>query len=168
MAKYFLHVKVFSRGKGSRVTRAAAYRAGERIRDERTSEVYNYGLQIELGHHSTPLTTSQLKHLVERCRTDLCCFEAVCVPIVCQEKLLCGPTRSLHYACTATSSPSDRSALLVRLLRGGKPVQPWTTSCSSTRSTDPVSLPQSQYGAEWTLTLIRDLNSSKGSDLRSS
>src|SRR2546423_976617 len=42
MAKYFLHVKVFSRGKGSRVTRAAAYRAGERIRDERTSEVYNY------------------------------------------------------------------------------------------------------------------------------
>jgi hypothetical protein len=30
MAKYFLHVKVFSRGKGSRVTRAAAYRAGER------------------------------------------------------------------------------------------------------------------------------------------
>ena len=43
MAKYFLYVKVFSRGKGSRVTRAAAYRAGERIRDERTSEVYNYG-----------------------------------------------------------------------------------------------------------------------------
>jgi MobA/MobL family len=42
MAKYFLHVKVFSRGKGSRVTRAAAYRAGERIRDERTSEVYNH------------------------------------------------------------------------------------------------------------------------------
>src|SRR5256885_9694685 len=42
MAKYFLHVKVFSRGQGSRVTRAAAYRAGERIRDERTSEVYNY------------------------------------------------------------------------------------------------------------------------------
>src|SRR6266853_4275494 len=42
MAKYFLYVKVFSRGEGSRVTRAAAYRAGERIRDERTSEVYNY------------------------------------------------------------------------------------------------------------------------------
>ena len=34
MAKYFLHVKLFSRGKGSRrVTRAAAYRAGERIRE---------------------------------------------------------------------------------------------------------------------------------------
>jgi hypothetical protein len=44
MAKYFLYVKVFSRGKGSRVTRAAAYRAGERIRDERTSEVYNYAV----------------------------------------------------------------------------------------------------------------------------
>ena len=31
MAKYFLHVKVFSRGKGSRVTRASAYR-GESLR----------------------------------------------------------------------------------------------------------------------------------------
>ena len=45
MAKYFLYVKVFSRGKGSRVTRVAAYRAGERIRDELTSEVYNYSLR---------------------------------------------------------------------------------------------------------------------------
>jgi ATP-dependent DNA helicase RecG len=32
MAKYFLLVKIFSRGRGSRVTRAAAYRAGERER----------------------------------------------------------------------------------------------------------------------------------------
>ena len=36
MAKYFLYVKVFSRGKGSRVTRPAAYRAGERIRENLT------------------------------------------------------------------------------------------------------------------------------------
>jgi hypothetical protein len=42
MASYFLRSKHISRGKGARVTRAAAYRAGERIRDERTSEVYNY------------------------------------------------------------------------------------------------------------------------------
>ena len=35
MAKYFLLVKIFSRAKGSRVTRAAAYRAGERIREGR-------------------------------------------------------------------------------------------------------------------------------------
>ncbi len=42
MAVYFLHLKSFSRAKGSRITHAAAYRAGERIRDERTGESYNY------------------------------------------------------------------------------------------------------------------------------
>ncbi len=42
MASYFLRSKHISRGKGARVTRAAAYRAGERIRDQRTSEVYDY------------------------------------------------------------------------------------------------------------------------------
>lgn len=42
MAVYFLRSRHISRGKGARVTRAAAYRAGERILDERTSEVYNY------------------------------------------------------------------------------------------------------------------------------
>ncbi|MGH8137641.1 MAG: MobA/MobL family protein [Steroidobacteraceae bacterium] len=50
MAKYFLLVKVISRGKGSRVTRAAAYRAGERIRDERTSESYNYSNRRDVVH----------------------------------------------------------------------------------------------------------------------
>lgn len=50
MAKYFLLVKVFSRAKGSRVTRAAAYRAGERIRDERTSESYNYSDRKDIVH----------------------------------------------------------------------------------------------------------------------
>jgi hypothetical protein len=42
MAKYFQLVKIFPRAQGSRVTRAAAYRAGERIRDDRTSESPNY------------------------------------------------------------------------------------------------------------------------------
>lgn len=42
MAVYFLRSQHISRSKGARATRAAAYRAGERIRDERTSEVYNY------------------------------------------------------------------------------------------------------------------------------
>jgi len=39
MANYFLHVKILGRGKGSKVTKAAAYRAGERIHHERTSTV---------------------------------------------------------------------------------------------------------------------------------
>ncbi|HEV2444167.1 MAG TPA: MobA/MobL family protein [Steroidobacteraceae bacterium] len=42
MASYFLRAKHISRGKGARVTRAAAYRAGERIRDERTGETYDH------------------------------------------------------------------------------------------------------------------------------
>ena len=50
MAKYFLHVKVFSRGQGSRVTRAAAYRAGERIHDDRTSESYDYSDRQDIPH----------------------------------------------------------------------------------------------------------------------
>jgi hypothetical protein len=50
MAKYFLLVKIFSRAKGSRVTRAAAYRAGEKIRDERTSESYNYSKRKDIVH----------------------------------------------------------------------------------------------------------------------
>ncbi len=57
MANYFLHVKVFSRGKGSRVTRAAAYRAGERIRDERTSEVYNYSGREDVLHKEIVLAS---------------------------------------------------------------------------------------------------------------
>jgi len=50
VAKYFLLVKVFSRAKGSRVTRAAAYRAGERIHDDRTSESYNYSDRRDIIH----------------------------------------------------------------------------------------------------------------------
>ena len=76
MAKYFLHVKVFSRGKGSRVTRAAAYRAGERIRDERTSEVYNYSdrqdvLHKEIGQVSGTYGSSVADTIVENCGNTL-------------------------------------------------------------------------------------------------
>jgi hypothetical protein len=42
MAIYMSRVKTFPRSKGARVTRAAAYRAGERIRDERSGQVYSY------------------------------------------------------------------------------------------------------------------------------
>jgi hypothetical protein len=62
------------------------------------------------------------------------------VPIVRQEKLLCGPTRSLHHACIVTPNPSEQKTFLVRLLRGEKSVLASTTNCSSTRSTDPVSI----------------------------
>jgi len=42
MAIYYLHMKTFGRSAGHRATSAAAYRAGERIRDERSGRVYNH------------------------------------------------------------------------------------------------------------------------------
>ena len=50
MAQYFLHVKTFGRGRGSSVTKAAAYRAGERIRDDRLGAVYDYGDRDDVVH----------------------------------------------------------------------------------------------------------------------
>ena len=53
MANYFLHVKIFARGKGNKATKAAAYRAGERIRHERTSAVYDYTSRVDVAHAET-------------------------------------------------------------------------------------------------------------------
>ena len=50
MATYFLRSKHVSRGNGARATRAAAYRAGERIRDERTSEVYDHSDRRDIAY----------------------------------------------------------------------------------------------------------------------
>src|SRR5260221_11116598 len=50
MANYFLHVKIFARGKGSKVTKAAAYRAGVRIHHERTGSVHDYTHRTDVAH----------------------------------------------------------------------------------------------------------------------
>jgi ATP-dependent exoDNAse (exonuclease V) alpha subunit len=42
MAVYFLQMKTFGRANGSSAVSAIAYRAGERIRDERTGKVYDH------------------------------------------------------------------------------------------------------------------------------
>ena len=55
MAKYFLRVTHISRGKGARATRAAAYRSGERIRDERTGEVYDHSDRRDVVHKEVVL-----------------------------------------------------------------------------------------------------------------
>ena len=57
MAVYFLRCKHLSRGKGARATRAAAYRAGERIRDERTSEVYDHSDRDDVAYKEVVLPT---------------------------------------------------------------------------------------------------------------
>ena len=55
MAVYFLRCEHVSRAKGARVTRAAAYRSGERIRDERTSEVYDYSDRDDVAYKEVVL-----------------------------------------------------------------------------------------------------------------
>jgi hypothetical protein len=58
MAIYLLHVESISRAKGGRITRSAAYRAGERIRDERTREVYNHSERDDVVHKEIFLPAS--------------------------------------------------------------------------------------------------------------
>jgi len=55
MAVYFLRARHISRGKGSRVTRAAAYRAGERILDQRTSETHDYSYRRDIPYKEVVL-----------------------------------------------------------------------------------------------------------------
>src|SRR5581483_3789449 len=65
MAIYLLHVKPISRAKGGRVTRSAAYRAGERIRDERTREVYDFTERDDVVHKEIllPLSSGATREL---------------------------------------------------------------------------------------------------------
>jgi ATP-dependent exoDNAse (exonuclease V) alpha subunit len=50
MAVYFLNVKTFGRAGGSSAASAAAYRAGERIRDERTGKTYDHSERQDVMH----------------------------------------------------------------------------------------------------------------------
>jgi hypothetical protein len=55
MAVYFLRARHVSRGKGARVTRAAAYRAGECISDLRTGEVHNFSDRRDVAYKEVVL-----------------------------------------------------------------------------------------------------------------
>jgi hypothetical protein len=57
MSGYFLHVKTFSRGKGSSAPKAAAYRSGECIRDERSGAVHAYTDRTDVAHAEIVLPT---------------------------------------------------------------------------------------------------------------
>jgi ATP-dependent exoDNAse (exonuclease V) alpha subunit len=50
MAVYFLNMKTFGRAGGSSAASAAAYRAGERIRDERTGKTYDHSERQDVMH----------------------------------------------------------------------------------------------------------------------
>jgi hypothetical protein len=57
MAIYFLNIKTFGRTDGSSAVSAAAYRAGERIRDERTGRVYDHTDRRDVLHKEIVLPT---------------------------------------------------------------------------------------------------------------
>jgi ATP-dependent exoDNAse (exonuclease V) alpha subunit len=50
VAIYYLSVKIFGRGSGSSGVSAAAYRAGERIRDERTGKTFDHAHRTDVMH----------------------------------------------------------------------------------------------------------------------
>src|SRR5258708_19907418 len=50
MAIYFLNLKTFGRSTHSSAVSAAAYRAGERIRDERTGKTYDHSDRQDVLH----------------------------------------------------------------------------------------------------------------------
>lgn len=50
MAVYFLNLKTFGRSGGSSAVSAAAYRAGERLRDERTGRIYDHSDRRDVLH----------------------------------------------------------------------------------------------------------------------
>ena len=63
MAGYFLLVKTFSRGKGNSATKAAAYRSGERIRDERSGAVHDYTDRTDVAHAEIVLPAQYAGHV---------------------------------------------------------------------------------------------------------
>jgi ATP-dependent exoDNAse (exonuclease V) alpha subunit len=50
MASYHFQITSLGRGAGRRATAAAAYRAGERLRDERSGRIYNYSKRKDVLH----------------------------------------------------------------------------------------------------------------------
>lgn len=50
MALFRLQISSVTRGAGRRATAAAAYRSGERVRDERTGELFNYSRRRDVLH----------------------------------------------------------------------------------------------------------------------
>lgn len=58
VAVYFLNLKTFGRSAGSSAVSAAAYRAGERLRDERTGRIYDHSGRQDVLHKEIILPTA--------------------------------------------------------------------------------------------------------------
>ncbi len=62
MALFMMQVTPISRSAGRTATGAAAYRAGERLRDERTGELYNYSRRRDVLHKEIVLPSQVIGH----------------------------------------------------------------------------------------------------------
>src|ERR1700678_4193446 len=62
MAIYFLNLKSLGRASGSSAVSAAAYRAGERIRDERTGRTYDHSGRQDVMHKEIILPAEFAAH----------------------------------------------------------------------------------------------------------
>ncbi|HME41225.1 MAG TPA: MobQ family relaxase [Steroidobacteraceae bacterium] len=62
MAVYFLNMKTFGRANGSSAASAVAYRAGERIRDERTGRTYDHSDRQDVMHKEIVLPSKFSDH----------------------------------------------------------------------------------------------------------
>jgi ATP-dependent exoDNAse (exonuclease V) alpha subunit len=62
MAIYFLNMQTFGRSGGSSAVSAAAYRAGERMRDERTGKTYDHSARQDVMHKEIVLPTQFTDH----------------------------------------------------------------------------------------------------------
>jgi ATP-dependent exoDNAse (exonuclease V) alpha subunit len=62
MAIYYMNMKNFSRSDGSNGPSAAAYRAGERIRDERSGRIYDHSARGDVLHKEIILPSQFAEH----------------------------------------------------------------------------------------------------------
>jgi hypothetical protein len=66
MAVYFLNIKSFGRAGNSSAVSAAAYRAGERIHDERTGKTYDHSERQDVMHKEIVLPSRFAGRRIER------------------------------------------------------------------------------------------------------
>jgi ATP-dependent exoDNAse (exonuclease V) alpha subunit len=77
MAIYRLQIEPISRGEGHSSVGAAAYRAGERIRDDRTNEVHNHSRRKDVTHSEIMLPSELAKENMDWARNRASLWNSV-------------------------------------------------------------------------------------------
>src|SRR3954464_10140446 len=77
MAIYRLQIESISRGEGHSSVGAAAYRAGERIRDDRTNEVHNHSRRKDVIHSEIMLPSELAQENMDWARNGASLWNSV-------------------------------------------------------------------------------------------